>query len=476
MSLLDSKVYAGISIKVFDDLFKGYHSISDFGTFKIDQTIQLLENNDSLPITGHLEVKLNLPEFSLRERANGDLYTALTLRGRVELKVSSPTAESPVLHAFPIAADLNVSLILITQSGNNPPKIGLRYDGIENLDAPISVDQMNLAVHASGVINVINQLQIDILSPLIQGMETVLFFGQDASNIPSRSDYIYNLRPMKGFGNHVDAYGLFVSLPGDNISASNVPSFVPSFSDVSLVLNETMINAMVDNAKAELQEFIEGLANTVKVTSLTAVADNNKISLDAKIKETKTDTKIDIDTDVYLHLVPGSTRIGLKATIDVDYDFPWYIDLLKAFIVGEDELLEEKIPNMAQKYVEDIANDMLGELSESIKLEGLTVSGIPVEVYPQSLSLDDGQIQLHVRVLSYNMVDRLVDASHSSLRDKFIFFKLQSGSRYATKDLARFMDMGLITVPGYHQVDREYIRANPDDSEANNLLARFGRP
>ncbi|MCM8542963.1 MAG: DUF3892 domain-containing protein [Lentisphaeraceae bacterium] len=475
MSLLDSKVYAGLSIKMFDDLFKAYQTKNRLNKFKIDQDVQLLENSDALPLTGHLEVNLNLPQMSLREKANGDLYTALTMRGRVDLKVSSPTAESPVLHSFPIAADLRVSLILKPQSGNNPPKIGLFYGGIENLDAPISELEMELAVQASGIVTVINELEIDVLTPLIEGIEAVLFFGKEESEYPARDSYVVVLRPMKGFGGNSDSYGLFVSLPGDNIAVSNIPSFVPSYSEVSLVLNETMINAMVENAKAELKDFIEGMAPTVKVTKLTALADNNKISLDATIKETKTDSKVEIDTDVYLRLFPGSTRIGLQAEIDVDYDFPWYIDLIKAFIVGEDELLEETIPNMAQKYVEDIANGMLEKLSNSINLQGISVDGLPIEIYPQELSLDDGKIQLHIQVHSYKTVDRLERADYSLLRGRFVLFNLQSGRKFKTQDLARFMDIGLVEVPGYHQVGQEYVRANPDDIEANNLLERFGR-
>ena len=475
MSLLNSKVYAGLSIKMFDDMFKAYQTQNELNKFKIDREVQLLENNDALPLTGHLEVSLNLPELSLRERSNGDLYTALALSGKVDLKVSSPTAESPVLHSFPIAADLRVSLTLKPQGNGKAPKIGLLYGGIENLEAPINEIEMELAIAASGVTNVINQLEIDVLTPLIEGMETVLFFGQDSQNFPPHDQYQINIRLMKGFGSNVDGIGIFVSLPDDNISSSNIPSFVPSYSDVSMVLSKNMIDAMVDNAKNELQDFIEGMANTVKVTKLTAVADNNKISLDVKIKETETDTKIDIDTDVFLRMFPGSTRIGLKAEIDVDYDFPWYIDFLKFFIVGEDEILEEHLPNMAQKYIEDIANDMLGKLSESISLEDISVGGIPVEIYPQELTLDDGIIELHIQVHSYKTVERLANASHSPLRGKFILFTMQSGRIFQTKHLARFMSKGLIELPGYHEVDEEYIRANPDDDEANNLLEQFGR-
>jgi hypothetical protein len=30
-----------------------------------------------------------------------------------------------------------------------------------------------------------------------------------------------------------------------------------------------------------------------------------------------------------------------------------------------------------------------------------------------------------------------------------------------------------VSVPGFHQVDGDYLRANPDDAEATNLLQKF---
>ena len=35
------------------------------------------------------------------------------------------------------------------------------------------------------------------------------------------------------------------------------------------------------------------------------------------------------------------------------------------------------------------------------------------------------------------------------------------------------MSTGKITVPGFHQVRQNYIRANPDNAAANNLLSTF---
>ena len=475
MSLLNSKVYIGLSTKMFDDLFKAYYVKQGFSEFKVDKEIQLVESTDALPVTGHLEGRMKRPEFSIRERANGSYYTALGIKGNVDLKISSPTAESPILHTFKIAADVIVNIVLKPQGNNKADKIGLEFGGLENVVSPLGREQVQDMVDQSGISAIIDGFELDALSPLIDGIEKVLFFGQSSSNFPPRHEYMTKVKLMKGGGSFTDAIGIFVGLPSDQFTSGNLPSFVPTYSEVSMTMSEGLITAMTENAKNELQDYIKGLASSIKIRSLTTSVNNNSISLDARITETNTDTKIDIDTDVYLSLVPGSTRIGLRANIDVDYDFPWYIDLLKVFMIGEDEFLEEKLPNMAQNYIEDMANGMLGNLSKAIKLDGLSVEGIPVEVYPQELSLNDGKIDLHVQVLTYKTRDGMERASYSKSRSKFVFFTLKSGARYKVKDLAKFMNKNLIVVPGYHEVDKAYVRANPDDVEANNLLEQYGR-
>lgn len=75
MSLLDSKAYMGLSIKLFDDMFKAHFEKRKLNKFNVDKEIQLLEDENALPMTGHLEISLMRPGFELRERADGHLYT-----------------------------------------------------------------------------------------------------------------------------------------------------------------------------------------------------------------------------------------------------------------------------------------------------------------------------------------------------------------------------------------------------------------
>ena len=68
---------------------------------------------------------------------------------------------------------------------------------------------------------------------------------------------------------------------------------------------------------------------------------------------------------------------------------------------------------------------------------------------------------------------QLVAAEYSKKLRRFVVFELEDGRRFRAQELARLMSTGKITVPGFHQVRQSYIRADPDNVAANNLLREF---
>jgi hypothetical protein len=68
---------------------------------------------------------------------------------------------------------------------------------------------------------------------------------------------------------------------------------------------------------------------------------------------------------------------------------------------------------------------------------------------------------------------QLVSGEYSKKLRRFVIFELEDGRRFRAQELARLMATGKITVPGFHQVRQSYLRANPDNAEANNLLRTF---
>ena len=74
----------------------------------------------------------------------------------------------------------------------------------------------------------------------------------------------------------------------------------------------------------------------------------------------------------------------------------------------------------------------------ALRLEGVMMSDVPFELLRQPIELE-----------------------------------LEDGRRFRAQELARLIKAGKVIVPGFHQVGESYIRANPDDVEANNLLKQF---
>jgi hypothetical protein len=68
---------------------------------------------------------------------------------------------------------------------------------------------------------------------------------------------------------------------------------------------------------------------------------------------------------------------------------------------------------------------------------------------------------------------QLVAAEYSRKLRRFVLFELEGGRRFRAQELARLMSIGKVAVPGFHQVRENYIRADPDNVAANNLLRTF---
>ena len=68
---------------------------------------------------------------------------------------------------------------------------------------------------------------------------------------------------------------------------------------------------------------------------------------------------------------------------------------------------------------------------------------------------------------------QLVAAEYSKKLRRFVVFELEDGRRVPGSELARSMSTGKITVPASTRSRQSYIRADPDNVAANNLLRTF---
>jgi hypothetical protein len=85
----------------------------------------------------------------------------------------------------------------------------------------------------------------------------------------------------------------------------------------------------------------------------------------------------------------------------------------------------------------------------------------------------DGAFLFLAQVFVSPIEDDVFSAHYSDALRRFELFRLASGRKLRARELARLVRAGKLVLPGFHEVAGTYLRANPDDTRANNLLQRF---
>lgn len=473
------KVAVGISLKVFEELIQKLQEENLLNGLNTQQSFSLIEGNSTLSVTAHINVELLPVKFTLNTK-NGNKYTRLEIEGRAKLKVSSPTAESPNLFDLPFSIKLNIGLALKTRN-NKGPALCLQYNGIDALSGPIPEEKVLEMINAPAFTSFLNNFELDVIDPAIDGLEDVLFLNESK---PNRANWEVGLHLLSGSGNNVDCVALIVDVPGGNVQKPTGGSFVPNKAEIIVQFTNSMIQALVTEAKEELKSWFEQINGVdLRVSRLELSVDNNQLYLDAKMVEKEYDADVRIYGPITFNHAPGSMQIALNVRgLKTDIDLPWWADLLLWIIdvltigmAGANDLVHNKIPNMGQTYLQNTLDKMLPKLGESLSFENLSIQNATLEIYPDTIELDNGAVTIYVQVLIQKLIENLKEANYSRLRERFVMFHLVSGRRYMTADLARFIRKQLIEVPGYHEVGGRYVRSNPDNTENNNLLKRYQR-
>jgi len=129
-------------------------------------------------------------------------------------------------------------------------------------------------------------------------------------------------------------------------------------------------------------------------------------------------------------------------------------------------------PNLVRDGLANALGSNLTALSESLD-DDTAVGQVRIDSTPDSLQVVDSHLIFLAQVLVSARTMRLVSGEYSKKLRRFVIFELEDGRRFRAQELARLMATGKVTVPGFHQVRQSYLRANPDDAEANNLLRTF---
>lgn len=472
MNIGSAQFATGVAVKVFDEFLKELQLKKSLNHLLIKKSFHIIEGNDDFVITGHAVAEMAPPKFAMHQNSGGQQYTRLDLNGTVNIWVSSPTAESPPLFTFDISAGLLLSIVLKPRSGQSPI-IGLQYDGIEYYEGPLDQAEVEELLVNQNLLDIINSMEMNLVTPLIDAIE-MIYGPQPDGTVFSHADFPVELYLMKGDNENVDAFGILVDIPINDGLPEMVDSFVPNGCEIMLFTSRQIMEVLLNRGKKTLSDYLAGYKEHVSVKRLSIEPRGNCIYLSGRIEDNYVGAEGTIDGPVYFQLFPGNKNIYLNfRKVNIEIDLPWWLDVI-VFFAGETDTVDA-IPDMAQQKIIEITNDLMQNLASSLDLEGLDVEGVPIVVYPDRLKLDSGELSLYLQILISPITESLERADYSKLRRKFMIFNLESGRRFATEDLAKFMRQGLVTVLGYHEVGEKYIRANPDEDKRNNLLESWGR-
>jgi hypothetical protein len=481
MDIGNAKLAFGLSIKLFDDILKGLYDKNVFpNRLFFDQEIELLEG---LPATVHVTATLDRPTFGMHTApGSGTPFTRLDLSGVVSAQITIAGQTSPELFQIPLNAKVGLDLVLKPRSGK-APLIGLAYSGVKSVQAPLQAKYVDDLFATPQVAAILDNLQLDVLTPIIETLEDVYFFGTSAGQKPARDAYPILLALMKARPQYAAAIGLLIDIPPSTINVTTVPSFVPRSAEFLAHIGPAMTDLMVQRGADEVRAWLRKKSKDLKVTDIGLTLENNRVDVHGTVEHKPTGAEGHLSGAFTFRHGPGSPVMYLVGSdIDIDIDLPWWVTLVSILvppvgflIYSAENLVENDVPDIAQKRIAAMINNLLSNLASAVNFDGLSIEGLPIEVYPDRIELDDNAVTAEIQILAYPLIEGLKRADYSKLFRRFVMFHLATGRRYMTEDLAEFMAKGLVIVPEYHEVGGQYIRANPDNIEANNLLKRFGR-
>ena len=437
-----------------------------------------------------LTLLLDAPRFELVAPANGDPYTRLLLTGTIERRFGGNPPE-----VFPLDVKALLKLVPLSDAS-----VCLKFDGV---DGPPSGP-----LTASDVASIFAG---PVFAPLLA-----------AIRIPSGKRIIEGLRGLDDrFDTPVDDWAFAVTLMP--AGSDTVDSFVASvgFLTADPELRESFVPDGQEFAIAFSQwflDFILGLGATAQEgqdvgggkiqTPLEIFMNSDSIQVDGSAaKEVPwilPDVTVSFVGPMRPFLVRGTTVMGFGMDdIEIDVgDFAeafywvakWFTTIFAgvALVSGVGSLTVVGIltwmtlvqltwnadvaignaPNLVRDGLANALGSGLAALSESLDDE-TGVGQVRIDSTPDRLQVVDSHLIFLAQVLVAPRTMQLVGGEYSKKLRRFAIFELEDGRRFRAQELARLMASGKVTVPGFHQVRQSYLRANPDDAEANNLLREF---
>lgn len=339
-----------------------------------------------------------------------------------------------------------------------------------------------------------------------------LVLGLNASRLPGSPppdplQWDVALSLMPAGSDTVDSFAVTAAPPGSDATPTLAESFVAPNTGLALAYARAFLDLMLERG-GEAQEGTTVDQAEIKTLEMEMVEDAVEITKGHVVRPVDTPV-IDILPDVDIRfngplvpsLVRGTTGIafdpsGIDVNVD-DEDEIFFAALKWFFTIGASALLFtgwasltalgvllwitavqkawnadaelDNAPNVLRDGLATALGAQLSLLAASLD-DDTDVGELRIDSTPDSRTVVDGSMVLFAQILVVPIEAMMRAAEYSKTLRRFVIFDLEDGRRFRAQELARLMKAGKVRVPGFHQVAGNYLRADPDDVRANNLL------
>lgn len=439
------------------------------------------------------------PVFTLAESGGAGPFTRLALAGTIELRPAGQPNDPPTV--VPLDAAVRLDIVLVP--ADPAPVVGLAYGGVDGTPAPpVTADDLDALFESDDIRTILDGVRIDVVGPLVEGLNASRF--PDDATRPEPSDWAVALTLMPGGADTDDSFAVTVAPPGAPAAPGLAESFVPPATGMAVAYNRQFLDLMLERgANAKEGETV----NDAEILDLELSMTDTAIAVNGKAVRRVTalpDIDITFTGPMVPSLIRGTTGMAFDTSgVDVDVDdedelffnvLKWFVTvfagvaLLSGFasltVIGIVTWLTlvqkvwnadadiEGAPNTVRDGLATALGAELAKLSDALD-DDTEVGELRIDATPDSLVVVEGNFVFLALILVVPIEARMRSGEYSRHLRRFVIFELDDGRRYRAQELARLMQAGKVAVPGFHQVDGNYLRANPDDAEANNLLQKF---
>ena len=499
VNLGEATAGVAVAISVFDDYVSELMRLG-----RIPSQVAFTRTIGGTPLD--IIIFLDPPPLTMVKPAGGAPYIQLKLTGPIEARPAGHPESTPFVNQLDAAVKLVFGL-----SADDERVLTVTYGGVDGTPSPPQITNADIDgfFQTGDIANELASTRVPLAAPLIEGLNTSLFpdlpGGGAPPDRPAPADWSAAPTLMPSGDGTVDSLAVTVGLPGTNAAPAVVESFVAEQMGMGVAYNRDFLDLMLARgADAKEGTSIDG----TDITRLRLFMSASAIEVDGAawrdVQFPFPNVDFTFKGPMVPHLVRGTTAIAFDmdgVEVDVsDFDEAFYTVLKWLTTIGAGAMLFtgwgtltavgillwltvvqkawaadlqiSEAPDTLRDTLAAALGAELAALSDSLD-DDTALGALRIDSTPDSLVLVEGNMVLLAQVLVVPVEAKMRSAEYSKKLRRFCIFELDDGRRFRAQELARLMKLGKVTVPGFHQADGNYLRANPDDAEANNLLRRF---